>query len=192
MGILSKLIGNFHVHCATLQQKNHMFNMSEFGKKLLQHESQEQSVLVSKFRAVWQTTLGWRRQGFWGLAVMVKWCFRKCKHSVRFPFLDNSLAQQVETFGVTKLYQCLYFRDLNWSKKCLCLFGVPSMSQISHCCPFKTHQPIVDESNFLGEKHYIFNQRNHLSTEVMVDNSCHPLLIAPPLSADSLLIIIKM
>ena len=67
------------------------------------------------------------------------------------------------------------------------------MSQISHCCPFKTHQPIVDESNFLGEKHYIFNQRNHLSTEViMVDNSCHPLLIAHSLSADSLLIIIKM
>ena len=66
------------------------------------------------------------------------------------------------------------------------------MSQISHCCPFKTHQPIVDESNFLGEKHYIFNQRNHLSTEVMVDNSCHLLLIAPSLSANSLLIIIKI
>ena len=52
---------------------------------LLTHSIPEWSVLESKFRAVWQTTGGWGRQGFWALA-WSKWSFRKCKHSGRLLF----------------------------------------------------------------------------------------------------------
>ena len=61
-------------------------------------------ILEGEFRAVWQTTGGWGRQGF-GAFAWSKWCFRKCKHSGRLLFY-NSLSQ-VETFDGDNLCPAL-------------------------------------------------------------------------------------
>ena len=73
---------------------------------LLRYGIAEWSVLESKFRAVWQTTGGWGRQGFWALAAQndASGNVNIVSDSCSTPLLDNSLLlaagllKQVKTF----------------------------------------------------------------------------------------------